>query len=50
MENMKTEFQTFNDMMKRLVKVPHAAIKSKLEAEKAAKKQKSKPQNERPKP
>lgn len=34
------EYQNFDNMMKQLVKVPHSEIKSKLDAEKAAKKRK----------
>jgi hypothetical protein len=37
----KTEFDTFEHNLKELLKVPHAAIKSKLDEEKA-KKQKTK--------
>ncbi len=39
-----TEFENFNNMMDKLLKVPHSEIKAKLDAEKAAraKKRKSK--------
>jgi hypothetical protein len=36
------EFERFDETMQRLVKVPHSAIKAKLDAEKAAKKRKPK--------
>jgi hypothetical protein len=35
-----TEFRTFRDLTDRLLAVPHAEIKKKLEEEKAAKKRK----------
>ena len=37
------DFNKFSDFMRRLVAVPHAEIKAKLDAEKAAKKRKAKP-------
>ena len=37
-----TEFDKFNQLMHRLIKVPHEKIKAKLDAEKAAKKRKPK--------
>jgi hypothetical protein len=37
------DFNRFTDFMRRLVAVPHAEIKAKLDAEKAAKKRKAKP-------
>ena len=36
------EFNNFDATMKRLIRVPHDEIKAKLDAEKAAKKRKSK--------
>lgn len=36
------EYDKFNSMMDRLLKVPHSEIKAKLDAEKAAKKRKAK--------
>jgi hypothetical protein len=36
-------FDRFTDFMRRLVAVPHSEIKSKLDAEKAAKKRKARP-------
>jgi hypothetical protein len=35
----KTEFDRFDNSMRRLVGVPHSGIKSKLDAEKKAKKE-----------
>lgn len=42
---MKTgdEFRRFDEAMRKLSKVPHSEIKAKLDAEKAAKKDKPKP-------
>lgn len=39
---MMSEFEKFNNTMRKLVKVPHSEIKAKLDAEKAAKKRKPK--------
>ena len=36
----KTEFDKFDNFMRRLIAVPHSEIKAKLEAEKRAKKRK----------
>jgi hypothetical protein len=36
------DFDRFNETMKRLIAVPHSELKAKLDAEKAAKKRKSK--------
>ena len=36
----KTEYDRFSDLMHELIKVPHAEIKAKLDAEKRAKKRK----------
>jgi hypothetical protein len=38
--NPKNEFRNFDQLTRELLKVPHAEIKSKLEAEKQAKKRK----------
>ncbi len=38
MPRKRTEFEKFDATMKTLLKVPHAEIKAKLDAEKAAKK------------
>jgi hypothetical protein len=35
----KNEYQNFDSMMRKLIKVPHSKIKAKLEAEKAQRKQ-----------
>jgi hypothetical protein len=37
------DFNKFKDFMRRLVAVPHAEIKAKLDAEKAAKQRKQRP-------
>ena len=42
MRKSKSEFQNFDDTMRKLLTVPHAEIKKKLEAEKRAKKKKRK--------
>jgi hypothetical protein len=42
-KNESGDFDKFTDFMRRLVAVPHSEIKAKLEAEKRAKKRKSKP-------
>jgi hypothetical protein len=42
MEKKKNEFKEFDDTMGKLLKVPHSEIKAKLDAEKAAKKRKTK--------
>jgi len=39
---MTSEFQKFDETMRQLIKVPHEKIKAKLDAEKAAKKRKTK--------
>ena len=39
----KSEFQKFDQTMEQLLRVTHSEIKAKLEAEKAAKKRKTKP-------
>jgi len=39
---MNSEFENFDQTMRRLIKVPHEKIKAKLDAEKAAKKRKTK--------
>ena len=44
----KNEFDKFNSTMEQLVKVPHAEIRAKLDAEKAAKQRKSKPRRKAP--
>jgi hypothetical protein len=36
----KTEFEKFDNFMRRLIAVPHSEIKAKLDAEKKAKKRK----------
>ena len=36
----KTEYDNFTNLVDRILKVPHSEIKAKLDAEKAAKKQK----------
>ena len=36
----KTEYDKFSDLMGKLIKVPHSAVKAKLDAEKRAKKRK----------
>jgi len=36
----KTEYDRFSDLMGKLIKVPHSEIKTKLDAEKRAKKRK----------
>jgi hypothetical protein len=36
----KSEYDNFESTMRKLLKVPHSAIKAKLDAEKAAKKRK----------
>jgi hypothetical protein len=36
------EYQNFDNTMRKLISVPHSAIKAKLDAEKAAKKRKPK--------
>jgi hypothetical protein len=41
-KNDAGDFAQFTDFMRRLVAVPHSNIKSKLDAEKAAKKRKAK--------
>jgi hypothetical protein len=41
-KNVEGEFDRFTNFMKRLVAVPHAEIKAKLDAEKRAKTRKSK--------
>jgi hypothetical protein len=38
----KSEFRNFNDTMRKIMSVPHAEVKAKLDAEKAAKKRKPK--------
>jgi hypothetical protein len=38
----KTEYEKFDGLMRTLIKVPHSKIKAKLDAEKAAKKNKPK--------
>lgn len=43
MKKDSSEFQKFDQTMRELIKVPHTEIKSKLDAEKAAKKKLSKP-------
>jgi|GEM_PF-4005182 len=40
MKTKTNEYGKFEDMMSRLIKVPHSEIKAKLEEEKAAKKRK----------
>jgi hypothetical protein len=42
-KNMLGAFDAFTNVMRRLVSVPHSEIKSKLDAEKAAKKRRVKP-------
>ena len=44
MKNSKdtSEYDNFDHMMQKLIKVPHSDIKAKLDAEKAAKKRKPK--------
>jgi hypothetical protein len=42
MSNNSQEFENFNRTMRELIKVPHNKIKTKLDAEKAAKRQKPK--------
>jgi hypothetical protein len=39
----RSEFQKFDETMHKLISVPHSEIKAKLDAEKAAKKRKTKP-------
>jgi hypothetical protein len=41
-KNVQGDFGKFTNFMKRLVAVPHSEIKAKLDAEKAAKKRRSK--------
>jgi hypothetical protein len=41
-KNEQGEYAKFNSFMKRLVAVPHSEIKAQLDAEKRAKKQRSK--------
>ena len=36
----RTQYQKFNNVMAELIKVPHSLIKTKLDAERAAKKRK----------
>jgi hypothetical protein len=38
MREQKTEFEKFDTTMRKLIAVPHSEIKSKIDAEKAAKK------------
>jgi hypothetical protein len=40
---LSKEFETFDRMMRKLIKVPHSKIKAKLDAEKASKKRKRSP-------
>jgi hypothetical protein len=42
MKKKNSEFQNFDDTMRKLMSVPHSEIKAKLDAEKAAKKKPSK--------
>ncbi len=39
----KSEYKSFDRMMRKLLSVPHSEIKAKLEAEKAAKKKRTRP-------
>jgi hypothetical protein len=42
MKRERNEYDKFNDMMVKLIKVPRSELKAKLDAEKATKKQKPK--------